>query len=78
MPETNAELREIITEYGLTRRQAAEMMMLDATTSVDRYLVPARRGRSKNPAFRQLPAFRLKLLLVGIRERQLKKVADVG
>ena len=71
----NDELREIISEYGLTRRQAAEMMMM-STSNMDRYLAPPRRGRSRNPAYRTLPAYRLKLLIQEITIRKLTKVEE--
>ncbi len=70
---TNAELRAVITEYGLTRQQAAGYMMTLAT-SVDRYLTPPRKERKPNPTYRAMPAFRLKLLLNEIQRLQLKKV----
>jgi len=73
MDRTNAELRDIIKDYGLTRRQSAEMMMCWKST-VDRYLTPPRKGRSKNPTYRRMPAFRLKLLLDEISKRRLKQV----
>lgn len=73
MDQNNSELRDIILEYGLTRREAAELMMVRPTT-VDRYLTPARRGRSHNPTYRKMPAYRLKMLVDEISKRGLKKV----
>jgi len=73
MSQTNVELHEIIREYGLTRREAADLMMTTKPT-VDRYLSPARRGRSHNPTYRNMPAFRLQLLLDGLRRAGKKKV----
>lgn len=69
----NTELREIISEYGLTRREAATIMMVD-TSTVDRYLVPEKKGRSRNPTYINMPPVRLKLLVDGMRGR--KKVAE--
>lgn len=69
----NDELRTIIIEYGLTRRGAAEIMMVNKPT-VDRYLSPVRKGRSKNPTYRNMPAYRLKMLVDGLRGR--KKVVE--
>lgn len=70
---TNEELHTIIHEYGLTRRECATMMMTQPA-SVDRYLTPPKKGRSKNPTYRVMPAYRLKLLLDRIRESGRKKV----
>jgi hypothetical protein len=73
MRQTNQELRAIIAEYGLTWRQAADMMMV-RPTSLDRYMTPEKKERKRNPTFRALPAFRLKLLLNEIQRQQIKKL----
>ena len=73
MSKTNVELHEIIREYGLTRREAADLMMTTKPT-VDRYLSPARKGRCANPTYRDMPAFRLQLMLDGLRRAGKKKV----
>lgn len=77
MAETNTELRDVIAEYGLTRKQAAAMMMVEKTT-VDRYLAPShrmvRRKNKPNPTYRAMPAHRLRLLLDEIRRARLQKV----
>ena len=69
MTSSNSELREIISEYGLTRREAAELMMTTKAT-VDRYLSPLRKANKPNPTWRNMPAFRLKLLVDGLRGRK--------
>lgn len=71
--QTNQELHNIISDYGLTRRESAEMMMCWKST-VDRYLSPPRKGRSANPTYRRMPAFRLQLLLDAMRKEGRKKV----
>ena len=65
----NDELREVISEYGLTRREAAEIMMVRKPT-VDRYLSPRTVNRQVNPTYRNMPPFRLKLLIEGLRGRK--------
>ena len=65
----NTELREIMAEYGLTRRLAAQVMMVDKST-VDRYLTPPKRGKTANPSHIRMPAVRLKLLVDGMRGRK--------
>ena len=71
MDKTNLELHEIISEYGLTRREAAELMMVNKST-VDRYLSPRKAGRSLNPTYRPMPAHRLQLLVNALRDRKKK------
>jgi len=75
MDQTNQELHDIITDYGLTRREVSNMMMCNKPT-VDRYLTPPRKGRCANPTYRRMPAFRLKLLLDEIRLQGRKRVLD--
>lgn len=69
MSNTNRELREIVEEYGLTRAEAAAIMMVNKAT-VDRYLSPRTKGKESNPTYRNMPAFRLKLLVDGLRGRK--------
>ena len=72
MDKTNAELHDIISEYGLTRREAAELMMVTKPT-VDRYLSPRKAGRVLNPTYRSMPAHRLQLLVTALRNRKKKQ-----
>lgn len=71
MDKTNQELADIISEYGLTRRESAEFMMVNKST-VDRYLSPRRLGRSLNPTYRKMPAYRLQLLVNALRDKKKK------
>jgi len=66
---TNKELADIISEYGLTRLEAANLMMVNKAT-VDRYLSPKTKGKLVNPTYRNMPTFRLKLLVDGLRGRK--------
>lgn len=60
----NRALRHIMAEYGLTRRETAELMMT-AKSTVDRYLVP-----DQGPSYRRLPDHRLQLLKSSLRGRK--------
>lgn len=67
---TNDQLRQLMDEHSLTRQQVAEMAMVNQKSTVDRWLVPPRNGRRRNPTFRHMPDYRLKLVQVAIRELQ--------
>jgi hypothetical protein len=61
---TNAELRELIAKYRLTRPQVRDATMSATTATVDRWLVPPRKGRKANPTYRRMPPSKLALLKV--------------
>lgn len=61
---TNAELRDLIEKYRLTRPQVRDATMSATTATVDRWLVPPRKGRKTNPTYRRMPASKLALLKV--------------
>lgn len=80
MDATNKELHTIIQSYGLTRQQVADMAMCRNKSTVDRWLVPARRGNKPNSTYRRMPEIRLKTLKEEIRIRKIrpKKSVDTG
>lgn len=57
----NTLLKELMKKHSLTRRQVAELCMVNNST-VDRWLVPATVLGSVNPTFRKMPGARLSLL----------------
>jgi hypothetical protein len=59
--DNNAELRKIIRELKLTRKQVADIALV-TTSTVDRWLVPPKRGRKRNPTYRKMPDNTLQLL----------------
>jgi hypothetical protein len=74
MHSTNKQLKEVISTYGLTRKQVAEMTMCSSKSTVDRWLMPFTRGGHRNTGYRMMPEHRMKMLLDTIRSKRLKKV----
>lgn len=61
---TNAELRDLIRKYKLTRPQVRDATLSATTATVDRWLVPPKKGRRANPTYRRMPPSKLALLKV--------------
>ncbi len=65
---TNAELRVIMADYGLTRKQAARLCMA-SESAVDRWLLAP-----LNSGYRRMSPHRLKLLVLEIANKRLRKL----
>lgn len=77
MHTTNEELHQIMKDYPvLTRQAVATMTLCSSKSTVDRWLLPPKRGNQRNPGYRRMPEHRMALLKAEIRRKKLRKGVD--